>query len=179
MTTIFEYLDKKDAIQAQIVNKYFYNWLLPRAGGVSIKMPRLNLVFESQRKVISIGMWQDNRRECQSVTVLKIGENEGEISPSKLGFSEVYFQYFVPIGERTFAAFPLEQEAILKKGFLVSFDHKWKYQESKPLPDLDENTMRPTACLLHANDRTKKSLLMLGGRQDRSSQIYSFQENKW
>ena len=53
-------------------------------------------------------MWQDNRRECQSVTVLKIGENEGEISPSVLGFSEVYFQYFVPVGERTFAAFPLE-----------------------------------------------------------------------
>jgi len=58
---------------------------------------------------------------------LTIGEGEGDISPKDLGFQEVYFQYFVPIDHRTFAAFPLEQEAILKKGFLVTFDARWKF----------------------------------------------------
>ena len=91
----------------------------------------------------------------------------------------MYFQYFIPVGDRVYAAFPLEQEAILRKGFLVKFDHNWKFVASKPLPDLGENTMRPTACLLNQNDLAKKRLLMLGGRQDRSSQVYSFHEKKW
>ena len=42
--------------------------------------------------------------------------------------------------------------------------------------------MRPTACLLNDSvGRTGlgKRLLMLGGRQDRSSHVYSFKENKW
>ena len=108
---------------------------------------------------------------------MKIGDGDGEISPSKLHFNEVYFQYFIPVGHRVFAAFELEQEAILKKGFLVTFDNKWQFKSSVPLPLLGENTMRPTACLLGGPQG--KRLLMLGGRQDRSSQMYSFKDNKW
>ena len=37
--------------------------------------------------------------------------------------------------------------------------------------------MRPTACLLGGPQG--KRLLMLGGRQDRSSQLYSFRDDKW
>ena len=87
-------------------------------------------------------------RECHAVSLLKIGDREGEISPTTLGFSEVYFQYFIPISHRTFAAFPIEQEAILKKGFLVTFDTRWNFQNSEPMTELIDNTMRPTACLL-------------------------------
>lgn len=90
-------------------------------------MPCLYLVLESARKKISIGYWRDNCRECGQVDILKIGEAPGEVSPSKLGFSEVYFQYFVPIEHRTFVAFPIDQEAILKKGFIVTFNEKWQF----------------------------------------------------
>ena len=99
---------------------------MPRAN-IRIPMPAVNLILESQRKQISIGFWRDNIRECTAVSLLKIGDREGEISPALLGFSEVYFQYFIPIAHRTFAAFPIEQEAILKKGFLVSFDARWNF----------------------------------------------------
>ena len=49
------------------------------------------------------------------------------------------------------------------------------------MTELVDNTMRPTACLLEEKSdmRYGKRLLMLGGRQDRSSQCYSFFEKKW
>ena len=55
MSVVFEYLDKKESTVHQQLSKYFYEWLMPRAGGVNIKLPQFDLVFESQRKVISIG----------------------------------------------------------------------------------------------------------------------------
>jgi len=87
------------------------------------------------------------------------------VSPSRLGFSEVYFQYFIPIEHRTFVAFPIEQEAILKKGFIVTFNDRWQFVKSEPLPLLADNTMRPTGCLLNGPQKTDgMRLLMLGGR---------------
>ena len=58
---------------------------------------------------------------------MKIGEGEGEISPSLLGFSEVNFKYFIDLGDNRFAVFPLEQGMILNKGFVLNFDSKWKF----------------------------------------------------
>ena len=113
-----------------------------------IELPFLFLVLESSRKQISIGFWHDNIRQCKQVDILNIGSGEGQISRDRLGFDEIYFQYFVPVGYRTYAAFELEQEAILKKGYLVKFDDNWKFKSSEPMPELAENTMRPTACLL-------------------------------
>ena len=110
--------------------------------------------------------------------MLKIGDGEGEVSPSVLGFSEIYFQYFIDLGDFTFAAFPIEQEAILKKGFLLTFDSKWRFKSSEPLPDLGPDTMRPTAVVLNSTVHGKR-LLFVGGRQDRSSQCYSFKDRRW
>ena len=44
------------------------------------------------------------------MNILKIGdkESEGEISATTLGFSEIYFQYFIDLGNFTFAVFPIE-----------------------------------------------------------------------
>lgn len=47
-------------------------------------------------------------RECGARKVLDIGDQEGQTSASKLGFSEVYFQYFIEIESRKFIAFQLE-----------------------------------------------------------------------
>ena len=60
-------------------------------------MPSLTCIFESDRKHISVGFWRDGKRDCQSKTILKIGDGEGEVSASDLGFSEVYFQYLLQI----------------------------------------------------------------------------------
>ena len=175
MTTIFEFLPPKQRNKIQQVNKNFYDVVIPRAVP-KLQMPQAMLILESGRKKISIGTWRDNIRECTAREILKIGDGEGEISADRLGFSEVYFQYFVHIENRTFVAFPIEQEAILKKGFKVTFDQRWNFQSSEELPEsLSDNTMRPTACVL--NDG--KQLLMMGGRQDRSSQCYDFSAQKW
>ena len=124
MASIGEFLDQKEIVFLQQVSKRFYTYVVPRIRP-RIEMPYLFLVLESARKKLSIGYWRDNIRECKQVDILKIGEGDGEISPNKLHFNEVYFQYFIPVGHRQFVAFELEQEAILKKGFLVTFDNKW------------------------------------------------------
>ena len=104
-------------------------------------------------------------RHCSQIQLLKIGDKEGEISKEVLGFSEVYFQYFFQVGPRTFIAFPLEQEALLKIGYEVEFDVNWNFKSSKPIPALLENTMRPTAVLLNPKGAMKsKRLFMLGGQ---------------
>jgi hypothetical protein len=163
MATIGTYLGILEATKLQRINRYFYKKMAHQIV-IKIEMPFINLVLESNRKEISIGFWKKNTRDCHSKRILTIGEGEGDISPKVLGFSEVYFQYFVAIDHRTFAAFPLEQEAILKKGFVVTFDTRWKFKSSEPLPDLADNTMRPTAVLLKAPAHIGRSLLMLGGR---------------
>ena len=63
-------------------------------------MPTVNLVLERSRKHIYMGYWRDNIRELTATPILKIGdkESEGEISPNLLGFSEIYFQYFIDLG---------------------------------------------------------------------------------
>lgn len=90
-------------------------------------MPRVNLILERSRKSFYLGYWRENQRELKTQPILKIGDGEGEVSPAELGFSEVYFQYFIDLGDNRFAVFPIEQEAILKKGFIVKFDSKWRF----------------------------------------------------
>jgi len=142
-----------------------------------VEMPLLTLVLESARKSITVGFWRDNQRECSQQEILKIGTEEGCVSPADLGFGEIYFQYFISIGHREFIAFPIEHEAILKDGFIVKFNASWGFESSTKIAPLGENTMRPTGCLLGGGKDRK--LLMLGGRQDRSSQMYDFKAEKW
>lgn len=158
------------------MNKLFYEKIGARMQ-VRLEMPRINLVLEANRREIHVGFWRDNQRECGHRKLFEIGDGEGKISAADLGFSEIYFQYFIQTDVREFLAFPLAQEALLEKGYFVRFDSNWSFKESVEMPaKLGENTMRPTACLLN---RDGKQLLMLGGRQDRSSQIYSFKEQSW
>ena len=100
--------------------------MIPRAR-TKIDMPCLNLILESGRKKVSIGFWKDGMRDCSEQRILSIGTEEGDTSPDVLGFSEIYFQYFIQIDHRKFVAFPIEQEAILKKGFVVTFNSKWQF----------------------------------------------------
>lgn len=141
-------------------------------------MPRINVILERSRRHIYLGFWRDNIRELQAVPLLKIGEGEGETSPTVLGFSEVYFQYFIDLGNFTYAVFPIEQEAILKKSYIVKFDSKHRFKSSTPMAPLGENTMRPTAVVLNSASEGQR-ILLVGGRQDRSSQCYSVAEGKW
>lgn len=74
---------------------------------VRLEMPRVTLVLESNRRQISLGFWRDNMRECGARKILDIGDGEGQIPASVLGFSEIYFQYFIQIESRKFIAFSL------------------------------------------------------------------------
>ena len=176
MSVISEFLTMKEIVTMQVLNKHFYNSVVPKMR-TKIELPSLNLVLESARKSISVGFWRDNVRQCSQQEILKIGEGEGEINPTELGFKEIYFQYFIAFGHRTLIAFPIEHEAILTEGFIVKFDNNWKFLSSEKMTNLGENTMRPTACVIHQGNA--KKLLMLGGRQDRSSQLYDFTAKTW
>ena len=174
MQTIFEFLTPLQGVQLQLLCKRFYNEVVPKAN-VKVELPQLTLVMESGRKTIALGYWKDKSRQCQLKPLLKIGSGEGEVSAETLGFDEVYFQYFVRLNGRVFLAWRLEIEALLKKGYKVSFDSKMKFEKSEPIAELGENTMRPTAVVL----KKGAQVLMLGGRQDRSSQLLDLATDTW
>ena len=108
METILGFMGEKEATQSQNLNKEFYKKITQRAI-IKIEMPKINLVLERNRNQIYIGYWHEDTRDLEAVSILKIGENEaeGEISPSRLGFNEVYFQYFIDLGNFTFAVFAI------------------------------------------------------------------------
>ena len=85
MFSIFEYIGPTETTNLQSVNKNWYNKVIPNSW-VKIEMPSLTMVFESQRKHLSIGQWREGKRDCTTKTILKIGDGEGEVSPAKLGF---------------------------------------------------------------------------------------------
>ena len=62
MNSIFGFLSQKETIKMQALSKEWYNKVLPRSGGVTIQMPCLELVLESDRTHIKVGMWRDNIR---------------------------------------------------------------------------------------------------------------------
>ena len=162
----------------QQLSKAWYKSVLPKSSNPKIAMPCLELVLESDRTHISIGFWRDNIRNCGQQTILKIGDKEGEHKAEDIGFKEVYFQYFIAVGHRRFIAFQLDQEATLKKGFELTFDGKYNFKKSEPLPELLDNTMRPTAIMLNKS-RPNERLFMLGGMQSRCSQCYFFDKKEW
>ena len=133
MFSIFQYIGVKETAKLQEVNNNWYGKVIPNFSLPKIEMPSLTCVFESQRKKIAVGFWRDGKRECSQKTILKIGDGEGEVPSATLGFSEIYFQYFIQIDPRSFVAFPIEQEAILKKGFIVSFNKNWEFESSTEL----------------------------------------------
>ena len=128
MYTILSYFKQEVVATYQGLNKDFYNRLIPRAM-IKFEFPRVAILLERARKQFYIGFWRENVRQLHSQLILSIGDDEaqGQISAARLGFSEIYFQYFIDLGDGSFAVFPIEQEAILKKGFIVRFDSKWRF----------------------------------------------------
>ena len=84
---------------------------------------------------------------CKARRLLKIGKNEGEDHPDKVGFTEIYFQWLVQIDNFNYLAFPIENEALLKQGYKLKFGKDYKLQESIKIEAMPENAMRPTAVL--------------------------------
>ena len=97
---------------------------------------------------------------------------------ASLNFEELYFQFFVKINPRLFMAWPLTNEAHLSKGYLIEFNQSWNLIGSQQISDLAPGTMRPTPVVLDLPDKGI-SVLLCGGRSDRSSQLYSTNSGKW
>ena len=180
MMSVTNYLTLLDRIKLQALCKKFYNSLIPQIIH-EIEIPNVTLVLESSRKDIQIGMWKKGAKKLKVRKLLKIGSGEYDDSPDVLGFSEIYFQWLIPIDSYNFLAFPMKNEALLKNGFLLAFGTNFKLKSSKPIAPMPDDAMRPTAVLWkNPNDENKGvKLLMIGGRVDRNSQMYDLQSDTW
>ena len=71
-----------------------------------------------------------------------------------------------------YVAFPLQDEKNLTKGVVLNFNASWKLESTEdfPLPRPDMPTVRPTVVPLNEG----KQLLLVGGCDDRTSQLYDF-----
>ena len=136
--------------------------------------------MESSRKDIQVGTWRKGSKTCKTRRLLKIGKGVGENDPDSLGFSEIYFQWLIQIDNYNFLAFPIENEALLKQGYMLKFGNDYKLKTSEKIEPMSENAMRPTAVLWRRPDANKgPQLLMIGGRADRNSQLYDIAANTW
>ena len=74
--------------------------------------------------------------------LMKIGETEDlaerTYTAERLGFSEVYFQFFVMINEHEYYAFPMTEEAYLQQGFHLKFNDDWTLKESNKITPMPE-----------------------------------------
>lgn len=172
-------MEPLERILLQGVNKNFYNKLIPQVVA-TVETPNVSLILESSRKDIQIGTWRKNAKVCKARRLLKIGKGEGEDDPDKLGFSEIYFQWLIQLDNYRYLAFPIENEALLKQGYKLTFGTDWKFKESAKIAAMHENAMRPTAVLVRPKESNKgPQLFMIGGRADRNSQRYDVDTDKW
>ena len=179
MTSISYFIDPIERILLQGVCKKFYNQLIPQVVA-TVETPNVSLILESSRKDIQIGTWRKNAKVCKARRLLKIGKGEGEDDPDKLGFSEIYFQWLIQLDNYRYLAFPIENEALLKQGYKLTFGTDWKFKESLKIAAMHENAMRPTAVLVRPKESNKgPQLFMIGGRADRCSQRYDVDNDKW
>ena len=173
------FLEPLERIKLQAMNKHFYDKLIPQVVA-NVETPNVSLILESSRKDIQIGTWRKNAKVCRARRLLKIGKGEGEDDPDKLGFSEIYFQWLIQLDNYHYLAFPIENEALLKQGYKLTFGTDWKLKSSDAIAPMQENAMRPTAVLWRNKEANKGSaLFMIGGRADRNSQKYDVDTNTW
>ena len=86
----------------------------------------------------------------------------------------------IQIDTFTYLAFPIENEALLKQGYLMKFNSKLKLQSSTKIQPMPENSMRPTAILWNSSDLKKNpKLLMIGGNAHRASSLYDINSDSW
>ena len=133
-----KYLEQIEVIKLQKLNKEFYDNMMPRVL-TKVTQPSANVILESSRTNIEIGFWKRNTRKLSTRRLMKIGDGQnGTISKDVLGFSELYFQYIIQADPRTFYCWPMENEAMLKIGYKVEFDHNYNFKSSTALPTLAE-----------------------------------------
>ena len=70
--------------------------------------------------------------------------------------------------------FPIENEALLRAGFLLKLGQDFKLKSSTPITPMPENAMRPTAILWQNLDVSHilTKIVMIGGRADRNNLVY-------
>ena len=94
MTSVMDYLSILERIHLQAVCKRFYSSLIPQIIA-QVEIPNISLLLERSRKDIQIAMWKRGDKKLKTRRLLKIGSDDREDKPEKLGFSELYFQWLV------------------------------------------------------------------------------------
>lgn len=113
--------------------------------------------------------------------LLKIGEqneNARSWSPEVLGFTEIYFQFWLKLTEYKHIVFPLTDEAFLEQGFRLSFDKNWRLM-SEPIPKMPNRLMRPTPVIVNSKFDGECELFMIGGDESRCSLKYETKLKQW
>jgi hypothetical protein len=83
----------------------------------TVTVPSVTVVLERKRTEFYLCRVLPNESSQRHWKLFEIGEEDREkrvYSAETLGFSECYFQFFIPMSEKVFYAFPLVEEAYLK-----------------------------------------------------------------
>ena len=100
-------------------------------------IPKDQIILEKDRNQVSIGFYVNDQMDCVEKSILKIGRGDDKISPQKLGFMLVHYQYIIRVGLRTFFFVPLTpRELKLKQVFEIKFDKNLNFTESNHKFDL-------------------------------------------
>lgn len=99
-------------------------------------------------------------------------------SPKTLGFSEIYFQFWIKLNEYRHVVFPLSDEAFLEQGFLLTFDNDWRLI-SKPISKMPNRLMRPTPVMVNKTWSGDCDIFMIGGDESRCSLKYDTKLDEW
>ena len=99
-------------------------------------------------------------------------------SPKTLGFSEIYFQFWIKLNEYRHVVFPLSDEAFLEQGFLLTFDKDWRLT-SKAISKMPNRIMRPTPVIVSKRLSGDFDIFMIGGDESRCSLKYDTKLDEW
>jgi hypothetical protein len=134
---------------------------------LKVDAPKLYTILERNRKQLLIGEWSPHKDQLQTRELLRLGDGtNGTIDGDALGFDEFYFQYVIMVEPSIYYVWPLEQEALLSVGWRLEFDSEFKLKYTRPLLELAEQTIRPTA-VLWESPKEGKQIMMVGGQMEK------------
>lgn len=181
MQLIFSFLDHREQIQVQQLNKRMYEKIIPSMKDVT-PFASCQLIFENNRKEIYSANWGISK-DLKRKLLIRIGDGPGTFKLADLGIEkgEISFQWFIAVSSHSYIVFPLVEEAHLQEAVRLDFDPntnafiKFTKLASAPVP-----LMRPTTVLANLpNSLGGRSILLVGGTETRTNLAYSIRDNTY
>ena len=181
MQLIFSFLDHKQQIEVQQLNRRMYEKIIPSMKDVT-PMAACQLVFENNRKEIYTANWGVSK-DLKRKALLKIGDGVGCFKLADLGIEkgEISFQWFLQIHPGSFIVFPLIEEAHVQDPVRLDFDPSTNaFIKFTKLAQAPKQLMRPTAVLANLPAYLGgRSIILVGGTETRENLAYSISKNTY